>query len=215
MVNSSLFIERIQSILKIKNISQGKLAKSIGYTPGAICKYISGERVPTETAIIKIAYSLNVNPKYLTGEEIDIEPPQDLKDQYNTVCEEELLALDGGTVFSKRLKILVAQEGKLSKDIASKIHVSKGVFSNYVTGKREPDFNTLVDICNYFDISADYLIGVSYSKRKAEIDAYNKEIYDLLNEGGLLDLMMKNPDKRDLFIKLLKHTSETFKTINE
>jgi Predicted transcriptional regulators len=215
VVNPDLFVERIQSILKDKNVSQGKLAKLIGYTPGIISKYINKERVPTETAVIKIAFVLNVNPKYLTGEGNDITAPQDLKEQYNTIYEEELLSAESGTIFSKRLKILSDQEDKLNKKIASSINVSAGVFSNYVNGKREPDFNTLADICRYFDVSADYMIGISYSKKKAESDVYNKEIYNLLTESGMLDLIMDNHDKKDLFIKLLKHTCETFNMINK
>ncbi len=57
---------------------------------------------------------------------------------------------------------------KETKEIAFELNISNGVLSNYINSKREPSFDTLRIICNYFNVSSDYLLGISYSKNKKE-----------------------------------------------
>lgn len=49
---------------------------------------------------------------------------------------------------------------KLSmKSLGNEIGVSESTISLYETGKRQPDNDTLKKLCDYFNVSADYLLG--------------------------------------------------------
>lgn len=39
--------------------------------------------------------------------------------------------------------------------------VSQVAWTYWETGKREPNISTLIKICEYFNVSADYLLGLS------------------------------------------------------
>ncbi|AJD29197.1 helix-turn-helix transcriptional regulator [Clostridium sporogenes] len=213
MVNLELFSQRLKNILRTKKMSNGKLATYIGQTTGSISRYISKERTPNEGAIIKMAYFLNVNPNYLKGLSNEIEAPLDIKDQYLTICEEETMSDNELTVFSKRLKMLVNESGKRNKEIAFELNISNGVLSNYINSKREPSFDTLRIICNYFNVSSDYLLGISYSKNKKEENNFKNKMIDILMKGGILDIASEHKDYEELFVNLLKHTCQTFKIV--
>lgn len=45
------------------------------------------------------------------------------------------------------------------KTLAELCGLSKNMIGRYERGERIPDINTLANICDVFDVSADYLIG--------------------------------------------------------
>lgn len=45
------------------------------------------------------------------------------------------------------------------KDLANHLKLSPSAVTNYVNAHREPDFETLIKIADYFSVSTDYLIG--------------------------------------------------------
>ena len=45
------------------------------------------------------------------------------------------------------------------KQLAGILHVKQQTISRYLLGDREPDFATLIKLCDYFNVSADYLLG--------------------------------------------------------
>lgn len=72
-----------------------------------------------------------------------------------------------------RLRKLLKENKKTQNDLANYIGITKQSVSLYVTGKRTPDIDTLIKICDYLNVSADYLLGRSNLK-STDID--NKEI---------------------------------------
>ena len=61
---------------------------------------------------------------------------------------------------NKKLKLLRKQKGVSQKIVAEAIGVTLSAYSNYEQGIREPSNQILVNICKYFDVSADYLLGL-------------------------------------------------------
>jgi transcriptional regulator with XRE-family HTH domain len=59
----------------------------------------------------------------------------------------------------ERLKHLRKIANRYQADVAKAIGVSVQSYNHYETGKREPDFDTLVKLCAYFGVTADYLLG--------------------------------------------------------
>ncbi|HBJ1651331.1 transcriptional regulator [Clostridium botulinum] len=212
-MNTKLFSERLREYLQINKMSQGQLGKVIGQTTSSITRYLNLERIPNEATLIKMAYHLNVNPNYLCGKSNNPKTHPDIKEQYVTVCEEELLRDKNLSLFSKRLQILTHEKEKKYVDVANDLNISKGVISNYVNDKRQPDLEGLKNICRYFDVSSDYLLGLSYSKNAGKEYEKYKNIIDDLIKTGILDKILKNGIKNEIFVELLKHTYETFEII--
>ena len=70
-----------------------------------------------------------------------------------------------------RLKKLREQERLSQESLALKLNVSQSTISAYETGERTPDLETFIKIADLFNVSLDYLCGLSlihicYRKRK-------------------------------------------------
>ncbi len=62
-------------------------------------------------------------------------------------------------IFSYRLKKLRGEKNQ--NDVARDIGISRATLSYYESGERKPDINTLYALANYYNVSSDYLIGLS------------------------------------------------------
>lgn len=65
--------ERIKEAMKRANMKQADLARATGLNTGTICRYLSGEYEPKQTAINKIAVSLGVSEMWLWGYNVPTE----------------------------------------------------------------------------------------------------------------------------------------------
>ena len=63
--------------------------------------------------------------------------------------------------FSKRLKELRLANGETQKELANAIEVGRTTISEYESGKIVPKQEGLLRIANHFNVSVDYLTGVS------------------------------------------------------
>lgn len=59
---------------------------------------------------------------------------------------------------NNRLRETRLERGISQEEIAKAIGVSRSTYTNYELGNREPSLQTFVKICDFFDISADYLL---------------------------------------------------------
>ena len=55
---------------------------------------------------------------------------------------------------------------KTQQEVADYLGISRQAYSNYEAGKREPDFETLLKLGEYFDCSVDYLLGTKMTPPK-------------------------------------------------
>ena len=65
------------------------------------------------------------------------------------------------TVFAERLKELRLERGVGQVELAHSLGVSKGVISLWENAKREPTLSSLEAVAGYFDVSLDFLCGLS------------------------------------------------------
>lgn len=61
----------------------------------------------------------------------------------------------------ERLKQLRLERGITIKEVASNLEMTVSAYAHYEQGRREPSIDILKRICQFFDVSADYLIGLS------------------------------------------------------
>ena len=63
--------------------------------------------------------------------------------------------------FGKRLKELRAENELRQSDLASRLSVDQRTISNWEKGIREPNIDMIIKIAKLFDVSTDYLFGLS------------------------------------------------------
>lgn len=63
-------------------------------------------------------------------------------------------------IFSERLKSERKYKKVSQQQIANLLEISQAAYSKMESGKSEPSLNNLRILCVYFDVTADYLIGL-------------------------------------------------------
>ena len=87
--------------------------------------------------------------------------------------------------FPKRLKELRLTHGETQRDLANAIEVGRTTISEYESGKIVPKQEGLLRIANHFNVSVDYLTGVSDNpatrkQNASDLDALLNTIHHIL-----------------------------------
>ena len=61
--------------------------------------------------------------------------------------------------FNKIFKLLRQTRGYSQADLSEALEISRSSISMYENGNREPDFETLEKIADFFNVDIDYLLG--------------------------------------------------------
>ena len=62
--------------------------------------------------------------------------------------------------FGEKLKELRIEHGLTQKQTAMRVGLTRNAIANYEANIREPSLQTLKELCELFDVSADYLLGL-------------------------------------------------------
>ena len=62
--------------------------------------------------------------------------------------------------FAEQLKFLREDEGLSQNDFAKLLNISKQTVSAWERGTQETDYETLIKIALFFNVSVDYLLGL-------------------------------------------------------
>lgn len=63
--------------------------------------------------------------------------------------------------FCERLKSIRKECGMTQKDVYERLGISPNGYASYEQGRTEPSLETLIQLCRIFEISADYLLGLT------------------------------------------------------
>ena len=72
-------------------------------------------------------------------------------------------------MFVARFKQLRKKHGYSQVSLAETLGVSKGTVAMWETGKRTPDFETLIKLSDLFDVRTDYILGKSNDASSAKL----------------------------------------------
>lgn len=106
------------------------------------------------------------------------------------------------------LRELRKLKGITLKELGEAVGVAESTMSQYENGRRSPDFETLLKLAEYFDVSTDYLLGKADTKKapiltqedERDIEKQADEMLAGLGKGGLmLDGNPLSDEARELF----------------
>ncbi len=63
--------------------------------------------------------------------------------------------------FPTKLKETRIKNKYSQKQVAEGIGISETLYQKYEYGKTKPAYDVIIKLCNYFNVSADYLLGLS------------------------------------------------------
>ena len=103
---------------------------------------------------------------------------------------------------AKTLGSLRRERNLSQREAAAKLGVSQALLSHYENDAREPNFDFVIRACDYYGVSADYLLGRSDERNGVSIRVF-ESVRDVVDE--LIGL--KNSETT-LFNKLEQLTNE-------
>ena len=98
--------------------------------------------------------------------------------------------------FSDRLKALIDEkkrDGQTLRGLAKDLEVSLGVLSDWQNGNKTPRGDSIIKLAQYFDVSADYLLGLTNAKT-ADTDLRTVAEYTGLSETAIQKLRASTPN---------------------
>lgn len=63
------------------------------------------------------------------------------------------------STISNRLKELRIKKNLSQNKLSKLLGITRTTYANYEQGSREPSIKMIIKFCNFFNVSADYLIG--------------------------------------------------------
>ena len=103
-------------------------------------------------------------------------------------------------MFADRLRLLRKEHNLTQVQFAQNLNVANGTVAMWETGKREPDFDTILRIADFFHVSIDYLLGRDKEKpaptSEGELDKTAKHFADLVDK--------LTPDQQQLLLAQLQ-----------
>lgn len=97
--------------------------------------------------------------------------------------------------FPRTLSLLRQEKGVSQRTAAEALGISQALLSHYENGAREPGLVFVVKACDYYGVSADFLLGRTLTRDGTTITS--EELYDISDEknnslkGGVLALLSK------------------------
>ncbi|MGM2820537.1 helix-turn-helix domain-containing protein [Bacillus cereus group sp. Bce001] len=95
--------------------------------------------------------------------------------------------------FGNIIRNLRKQKGITQKELAQSLQLSESTIGMYERNERQPDYNTLIRIADYFNVSTDFLLGRDFNVKE---DRNNKELDQWLNDIKLAPSQTREELKR-------------------
>lgn len=111
-------------------------------------------------------------------------------------------------VFGSNLKKIRLNRSMTQGDLADALNISRSSISMYENGEREPDFETLELIADYFNVDMNHLLG---SETNQEYDPDAIEVLQMLERDHELKMLFMKTGKlskedKERLVRILKAT---------
>lgn len=129
--------------------------------------------------------------------------------------------------FSRRLKELRVSKNLGQKEVGVIIGVSDSSIRKYETGERTPNPDALAKLAEFFNVTVDYLIGVSDSRNAAELkinkgtkkelpakEEVTRKIIDMVYESGIIEKDFDSIEE-EILLGYFKSSLEVYKNLRK
>lgn len=106
--------------------------------------------------------------------------------------------------FSARLKYLRKDAKMTQQELGAKIGVKVPSISKYESGSSIPPYNKVVALAELFDVSTDYLLGLSDDPGREKEEPIEGAYIYIMGANGKREKIVIPPDKVDRVKKLLE-----------
>lgn len=115
--------------------------------------------------------------------------------------------------FGDNIQKLRNSKGMSQQELADAIRIGRSTLANYEQNKREPNYKTLESIAKYFNVSVDYILGITddkqdYTHKDTLSEIIYKQLYKLTDASDYQGFSEDN-------LKFLKLIKEGIFKINE
>lgn len=90
------------------------------------------------------------------------------------------------------------------KALGASIGVAESTISLYENGKRQPDYDTLIKISNFFHVSVDFLLGNESNHTEPPLDEHNTSEALSEKEQKIITAYRNNPNMQPAVDRLLE-----------
>lgn len=139
------FQKRFKSILDDLDYTRSQLIKLIPISQSSLTNALTYGIIPSTKTLIKIANFLNVSINYLLGKTND----------------EEFYKSSSPTTFLSRFESLCIEKQVSHYKVANDCLFDKSSISKWFSKNFIPELEIIELLCDYFDVSPDYLLGRS------------------------------------------------------
>lgn len=88
--------------------------------------------------------------------------------------------MEENKILAERLKSERLKKDLLQKEVAEKLNMTTSAYGFYEQGKRTPDANTLRILAEFYNVSADYLLGRVYTRESLPSNAMPVDTSNLI-----------------------------------
>lgn len=114
-------------------------------------------------------------------------------------------------MLGETLKKLRLERDLTQAELAQTIGLARGTYTHYEHGTREPNIETLIKLAKYFDVSVDYLLGITTIR-----NAYDSTTWSFRDSEELKNLTHDEFDAVVYWINSIKNYNKTdFRKIKE
>ena len=103
------------------------------------------------------------------------------------------------TTLGNRITELRESKKMTQQELAKKLNISRASLSHYEKNRREPDYETLQKIADYFQVSIDYMFGRTANSKEI-LDEQVRDFVDSLelSDSNILESFTLTIDGREL-----------------
>ncbi len=111
-------------------------------------------------------------------------------------------------MLGQKLAELRKKLGLSQYELASRLGISRGKLANYEQGSRQPDYEMLEQLADYFGVTTDFLLGRS----KTQIEKEEEEFQAFANDPDLERWYRKLPESEEEDLQKLRRMWEIIKS---
>jgi transcriptional regulator with XRE-family HTH domain len=207
---------RIKEMRKDHNLTQDELASLLNMSAkSTVSSYERGSSFPSNKVLSDLADVFQVSIDYLLcqtdieeNQKVNAEAVEDINVEVD-LCKE--------TIFGQRLKILRKLKNITQDDLAQGMNLSRATIAGYEARGKQPDFEKLIWLAKYFDVTTDYLLGLTDQMNIQDAKAVNMPsgIRMLLEDKSIFNLFCDYDEWTIKERQLLKHMLEGQKALRK